>query len=96
MAGWQKSKEGNIYKRKIGIYCCLILFVIPAPVFTRVNYSGNPVIMKKTYYIYILASKRSGTLYVGVTNDLVRRVLEHKNKVIKGFTDKYDVNKLVY
>ena len=52
--------------------------------------------MKKNYYIYILASKRNGTLYIGVTNDLVRRVLEHKNKVIKGFTDKYNVNSLVY
>lgn len=49
-----------------------------------------------TYYVYILTSKRNGTLYIGVTNDLTRRVLEHKNKVIKGFTEKYGVNKLVY
>ena len=47
------------------------------------------------YYIYIMASK-SGTLYIGVTNDLVRRVYEHKYNLIDGFTKKYNVNKLVY
>ncbi len=50
----------------------------------------------KTYYVYILASKRNGTLYTGITNDLVRRVYEHKSELIKGFTKKYSVNKLVY
>ncbi|MDH3267851.1 MAG: GIY-YIG nuclease family protein [Ignavibacteria bacterium] len=50
----------------------------------------------KTYYVYILASKRNGTLYTGITNDLVRRVYEHKSGLIKGFTKKYSVNKLVY
>ncbi len=50
----------------------------------------------KTYYVYILASKRNGTLYRGVTNDLVRRVYEHKSGLIKGFTKRYSVNKLVY
>ena len=49
-----------------------------------------------TYYIYILASKRNGTLYVGVTNNLVRRVYEHKNEFVEGFTNKYGVHKLVY
>lgn len=48
------------------------------------------------YFVYILASKANGTLYIGVTNDLERRVLEHKSGVIKGFTSKYRVNKLVY
>ncbi len=48
-----------------------------------------------TYYVYILAS-RSRVLYVGVTNDLERRVYEHKNKVTQGFTNKYYTNKLVY
>ena len=52
--------------------------------------------MTKTYYIYILASKRNGTLYIGVTNDLIRRVWEHKNKIAKGFTKKYGVGMLVY
>jgi putative endonuclease len=50
----------------------------------------------KAYYIYILASKRNGTLYIGVTNDIVRRVYEHKNSLIAGFTSKYSVNTLVY
>ncbi len=52
--------------------------------------------MSKTYYIYILASGRNGTLYIGVTSDLARRVWEHKQKFVEGFTKKYDVNRLVY
>lgn len=51
---------------------------------------------QQTYYVYILASKRNGTLYIGVTNNLARRVLEHKDKLIKGFTSMYGVDKLVY
>jgi putative endonuclease len=50
----------------------------------------------KSYYVYILASKKNGTLYIGVTNNLLRRVYEHKKKLIKGFTQKYSVDKLVY
>jgi putative endonuclease len=49
-----------------------------------------------TYYVYILASKKNGTLYIGVTNNLIRRVYEHRNGLIEGFTKKYGVNKLVY
>ena len=52
--------------------------------------------MEKTYYVYILANKRNGTLYTGVTNNLVRRVYEHKNNLIQGFTKKYGVHMLVY
>ena len=48
------------------------------------------------YYVYILASKRNGTLYIGVTNSLTKRVYEHKNNVVPGFTSKYHVHKLVY
>ncbi len=49
-----------------------------------------------TYFVYILASKPRGTLYVGVTNNLIRRIFEHKNKFIEGFTEQYDVNLLVW
>ncbi len=50
----------------------------------------------KTYYVYILASQRNGTLYVGVTNNLNRRIIEHKTGVNNGFTKKYGVSQLVY
>ena len=50
----------------------------------------------KFYYVYILASKRKGTLYIGVTNDLVKRIYEHKNGFVQGFTEKYGVHKLVH
>jgi putative endonuclease len=52
--------------------------------------------MEKVFYVYILASKQNGTLYIGVTNDLVRRVYEHKEGLAAGFTKKYDVKMLVY
>ena len=52
--------------------------------------------MKKSYYVYILASRRNGTLYIGITSDLARRIWQHKKKLVKGFTEKYDVDKLVY
>lgn len=48
------------------------------------------------HYVYILASKKNGTLYIGVTTDLKKRVWQHKNKEIEGFTKKYGVDKLVY
>ena len=48
------------------------------------------------YYIYILASQKNGTLYVGVTNDLIKRVYEHRSDFVDGFTKKYQVHKLVY
>ena len=50
----------------------------------------------RSYYVYVLAGRIGGTLYVGVTNDLIRRVYEHKSKSTEGFTEKYDVAKLVY
>ena len=48
------------------------------------------------YYIYILANKRNGTLYIGVTSNLIKRLYEHKNNIIEGFTKKYNIHKLVY
>lgn len=48
------------------------------------------------YYVYILASKIRGTLYIGITSDLQHRVLEHKNGIRKGFSKKYSINKLMY
>jgi putative endonuclease len=52
--------------------------------------------MSKEYYIYLLTNKHNNVLYAGVTNDLVRRIYEHKNKLQKGFTEKYNVDRLVY
>ena len=48
------------------------------------------------YYVYLLTNWNHRVMYLGVTNDLVRRIYEHKNKLVKGFTEKYNVHKLVY
>ena len=48
------------------------------------------------YYVYILASQKNGTIYTGVTNDIRRRVWEHKHNLVKGFTEEYGVHMLVY
>ncbi len=50
----------------------------------------------KNYYIYILASERNGTLFIGVTSDLIKRVYNDKNKLVEGFTTKYNIDKLIY
>ena len=50
----------------------------------------------KYYFVYILASKRNGTLYIGMTNNLTRRMIEHKTKINDGFTKRFNVHKLVY
>ncbi len=50
----------------------------------------------ESFYVYILSSNNNNVLYVGVTSNLIKRIYEHKNKVIEGFTKKYNVNKLVY
>jgi putative endonuclease len=54
------------------------------------------VIRMKSYYIYILTNKNNSVIYVGITNDIVRRIWEHKSKMIEGFTKKYNIDKLVY
>lgn len=50
----------------------------------------------RNYFVYILTTKFNKLLYVGITNNLARRLYEHKNKIIDGYTKKYNVNKLVY
>ncbi len=52
--------------------------------------------MDRSYYVYTLATRKDGPMYVGVTNDLHRRVYEHKTHVIRGFTNRYNVDRLVY
>jgi putative endonuclease len=51
---------------------------------------------EKTYYVYLLTNWNNKVMYVGITNDLVRRIYEHKVKFVKSFTEKYNVTKLVY
>ena len=50
----------------------------------------------KSFYVYILTNKRNGTLYIGVTSDLTKRIWQHKEGVVDGFTKKYNLKKLVY
>ena len=66
----------------------------PAKAGTGTHRTGTP--MPKRGTVYILASRRNGTLYVGVTSDLVRRVWEHKHNLIEGFTKQHSVHRLVY
>ena len=68
----------------------------------KLSWPGNPghpgdtAPMPNTYYVYILASKRNGKLYIGVTNDLARRLGEHREGLLPGFTKRYGVTRLVY
>ncbi len=62
----------------------------------KAGHPGDPRSMSKEYYVYTLASKRNGTLYIGVTNNLIRRVSEHRAGLVEGFTKKYDVKRLVH
>jgi len=52
--------------------------------------------LERTFYVYVLANKVGGTIYIGVTNDLVRRCFEHRAKTVSGFTERYDVDRLVH
>ena len=52
--------------------------------------------MSKTSYVYILTNGINGTLYVGVTSDLIKRIWQHKNKLVKGFSEQYNLTQLVY
>ena len=71
---------------------CLPLIVIPA----KAGIQCTNIEKMKSYHVYILSNKRNGTLYIGITNNLERRVYEHKNNLIDGFTKKYQIHKLVY
>ncbi len=64
--------------------------------FAKANSGHDEEVRMKRFYIYIITNKRNGTLYIGVTNDLSRRIWEHKNKVVDGFSKKYGLDKLVY
>ena len=68
------------------------------PVTCHPRAGGDPAIldMSKKYFVYILANRRNGTLYIGITNNLVRRIYEHKNGLVEGFTKTYNVYLLVY
>lgn len=54
------------------------------------------MLQNNQFYIYILTNWNNSVMYIGVTNNLKRRIFEHKNKLVKGFTERYNVNKLVY
>ncbi len=71
----------------------------PAYAGTGIQVDGNEgcfIMRKRTYNVYILASKKNGTLYTGMTNDLQRRMVEHMKRLIEGFTKRYGVHRLVY
>ncbi len=58
--------------------------------------TGYAILMERHYYVYIMTNKKNTVLYTGVTNDLKRRCYEHKEKLIDGFTKKYNITKLIY
>jgi putative endonuclease len=60
------------------------------------NFIARRSMLNKFYWVYIMASRRNGTLYIGVTNDIARRAWEHREGRVRGFTRKYDVKMLVY
>ena len=77
---------------RIGTIECLLLVGYIAIVNKK---KSNRNVMKRMY-VYIITNKPNGTLYTGVTNDLVRRMYEHRNKLLKGFSQRYNLSKLVY
>jgi putative endonuclease len=74
----------------------VILLVIPGHRAAMNPEPMNTDLDLLSYYVYLLASRKYGTLYLDVTNDLVRRVWEHRNKVVPGFSNRYDVDRLVW
>ena len=63
---------------------------------TKQSLSSNNIVKAKNYTVYIATNKLNTVLYTGVTNNLARRIYEHKHRLLSGFTSKYNVNKLVY
>jgi len=80
-------------KKCLGSTVIINITILP---FTYYFKKSINMVTEKRYYIYILASRKNGTLYVGVTNNLLRRMYEHKNDITEGFTKKYKVHKLVH
>jgi len=66
------------------------------PIAWRHQHGRSALDQDRSYWVYILASKIGGTLYIGVTNDLIRRVYEHRAHLVPGFTSKYGAHRLVY
>jgi putative endonuclease len=69
---------------------------IPGSCFARPGMTMVKAEGVMSYYVYILASRKDGAIYIGVTNDLVRRIFEHRTKAVPGFTSKYDITRLVW
>ena len=69
---------------------------IPGSHFVRPRMTGLRAIDVMAYYVYILASRKDGAIYIGVTNDIVRRIYEHRIKAVPGFTSKYNITRLVW
>jgi putative endonuclease len=63
---------------------------------TAIRFQETAAGREKQYFVYILASKRNGTLYICITSDLIKRIYEHRNNLVNGFTKKYNVHTLVY
>src|SRR5215813_3611157 len=66
------------------------------PAFAGMTIEGELVVVERQFFVYILASRKHGTLYIGITNDLVCRLLLEKKKVVRGFSARYGADKLVY
>jgi putative endonuclease len=69
---------------------------IPGSCFARPGMTTERAIEGMSYYVYILASRKDGAIYIGMTNDLVRRVYEHRTKAVPSFTSKYKITRLVW
>jgi putative endonuclease len=79
---------------------CVVKFDCRQPLtnytFPEVNLHSRTPVIAMAYYVYLLASGKHGTLYIGVTNDLIRRGYEHRSKAVDGFTRRYGIDKIVW